>query len=61
MGPSAMEVEEDGVGLSTIEVMDKHVGPLGFGNLEVLECLTNGRRSGASVNVAMTVARFIPD
>ena len=34
-GPSAMVVEEDGKGFSTIEVGDKHAGPSGLGDLEV--------------------------
>ena len=33
-----MVVEENGVGISTLEVGDRHAGPSGLGDLEVLEC-----------------------
>ena len=37
-GPSALVVKEDSVGFSIIDVRDRHAGPSGLGDLEVLDC-----------------------
>ena len=60
-------VEEESVVFSNIEVRVKRAGPSGLGDLEVTEYIAR-KRSGrfereddASVHLATTEARFMPD
>ena len=59
--------EEESVVFSNIEVRVKHAGPSGLGDLEVTEYITRirsgpfKRENGASVHLATTEARFLPD
>ena len=52
---------------STIEVEDKHAGPSGLGYLKVTEYIARTRRrplereDGASIHLATTETRFMPD
>ena len=60
-------VEDESVVFSTIEVRDKHAGPSVLGELEVTEYITHihlvplKREDAASVHLATTEARFMPD
>ena len=60
-------VEEESVVFSTIEVRVKRTGPSGLGHLEVTEYIARihsgpfVREDGASVHLATTEARFMPD
>ena len=60
-------VEEESVEFSNKEVRDKRAAPSGLGDLEVTEyiaCIFRGpfeREDGASVHLATTEARFMPN
>ena len=60
-------VEEESIVFSTIEVRDKHAGPSGLEDLEVMKYISRihrgplEREDGYSVHMAMTEARFTPD
>ena len=59
--------EEESVVFSNIEVRVKHAGPSGLGDLEVTEYIARicsgpfEREDGASVHLATTEARFMPE
>ena len=59
--------EEESVVFSNIEVRVKRAGPSGLGDLEVTEYIARirsgpfEREDGASVHLATTEARFMPD
>ena len=60
-------MEEESVVFLTIEVLEKHAGPSGLGDLEVTEYIARIRRGplerddGASAHLVTTEARFMPD
>ena len=62
-----LRVEEECVVFSNIEVRVKRAGPSGLGDLEVTEYIAHirsgpfKREHGASVHLATTEARFMPD
>ena len=62
-----LQVEEESVVFSNIEVRVKRAGPLGLGDLEVTEYIARirsgpfEREDGAPVHLATTEARFMPD
>ena len=64
-----LQVVEESVVFSNIEVRVKRAGPSGLGDLEVTEYIARirirsgpfEREAGASVHLAMTEARFMPD
>ena len=59
--------EEESVVFSNIEVRVKRAGPSGLGDVEVMEYIARirsvpfEREDGASVHLATTEARFMPD
>ena len=65
----SLQVVEESVVFSNIEVRVKRAGPSGLGDLEVTEYIARirirsgpfEREDGASVHLAKTEARFMPD
>ena len=62
-----LQMEEESVVFSNIEVRVKRAGPSGLGDPEVTEYIARirsgpfERENGVSVNLATTEARFLPD